>query len=77
MNIDRIQRRCAVCRRRTEQVVQVGQPQGRGPDAYQDIEYRCQVCGRVEKTRRYPNLLADFFSVPAAKPKSRPEHESD
>jgi hypothetical protein len=33
--------------------------------AYHDMERRCDGCGHVEKTKRYPNLLNDFFSVPA------------
>jgi hypothetical protein len=64
MNTDRTRRRCPVCRQRTDHVVRIGRLRGRGRDNYQDIVTTCQTCGRVEKSTRYPNFLADFFSVP-------------
>lgn len=65
MNTDRTRRRCPDCRQRTDHVVRIGRLRGRGRDAYQDVVTTCQVCGRVEKSTRYPNYLADFFSVSA------------
>jgi hypothetical protein len=47
--------------------VRIGRLQGRGRDAFQEVAYQCQVCGERRTTKRYPNLLADFFSVPKTK----------
>ena len=57
--------RCAKCKRRTAHTVRTSRQRGRGREAYHDIERRCDECGHVEKSQRYPNLLSDFFSVPA------------
>ncbi len=63
MKPNKCRRRCPDCRKRTEHVVLIGRLQGRGQDAYQDYEYRCQDCGHVSNAKRYPNLLSGFFSV--------------
>ena len=64
MRTDKCRQRCPDCRRHTDHVVRIGRLEGSGPDAYHEVSYHCQVCGRVENTRRYPNLLADVFHVP-------------
>jgi hypothetical protein len=57
--------RCTKCKRRTAHTVHISRQRGRGREAYHDIERRCDECGLVAKSQRYPNLLSDFFSVPA------------
>jgi hypothetical protein len=65
MQTDRTRRRCPDCRKYTDHVVRIGRLKGRGRDAHQDVVTACNVCGRESQSTRHPNLLADFFSIPA------------
>ncbi len=40
---------------------------------YRPIERRCDVCGHVEQLKMYPDLLADFFSIPCT-PTTKKDH---
>ena len=59
--------RCRTCRRRTPHDVSIGPLQldpkhpGDRKYAFQPMTYRCTVCGREQRTRRLPNLLASLF----------------
>lgn len=57
--------RCTKCKQRTAHTVRMSRQRGRGREAYHDMERRCDACGHVETSKRYPNMLIDFFSVPA------------
>gem|GEM_PF-4776233 len=59
--------RCPECRKRTLHSIELG-PRQADPDHRKDrtrdfhtVEYRCSACGRVEHTKRYPDLLSRFF----------------
>jgi hypothetical protein len=65
--------RCHVCRKRTDHAEKVGNLVGVGNDAHQTVERRCLTCGNVVRAERYPDLLADFFSIPTTRKEQRNE----
>jgi len=57
--------RCPECNKRVEMKrIQGRRLVGRGADAYYRTTYTCPLCGSSHEGKCYPNLLADFFSVP-------------
>ena len=56
---------CKTCRKRTRQTwKRSSRLVGRGADAYYVTTFTCLECGATEKSKMYPNLLSDFFSIP-------------
>jgi hypothetical protein len=73
MKTSKYRGRCHVCRKRTDHAQKIGNLVGVGNDAYQIVERRCLTCGNVVRAEWYPDLLADFFSIPCT-PTTKKDH---